>query len=328
MINLRKVLSAIAIVAAATIVTAGCSSEAGPQEPEAQEVITVDFATLGPSSLLWTFYIATDQGFFVDEGIEINQIVTQNSALLVQSVASGSAAVGIGQSDNLIKAVDEGASIVALGATTARNESRLIGAPGVDDIAELRGEKVSAGAVSGGTGDMLIALMDAGGLEKGSYEIVAIPNSADRIVGIQNNQLEGALLIPPFDSTALADGGKVLAEYNEPYVGQMLVVNGNWLESNQEAAKRVATAMATAARWLFDPANRAEAEAILGAATNAESRSTADAYEFLVLKNVFSSDMRVSLEGLQNVVNLGAKVHGGDTRSLDFDLYVNEEYIK
>ncbi|MCL2785592.1 MAG: ABC transporter substrate-binding protein [Propionibacteriaceae bacterium] len=320
--NVRK-LAAIAIAAATALAVPACSSNGASDG----EYVTVDFATLGPSSLLWTFYIARDQGFFEAEGVTINQIVTQNSSLLVQSVASGSAMIGIGQSDNLIKAVDEGASLVALGATTAKNESRLIGAPGINDISELEGQRVAAGAVSGGTGDMLIALMQAGGLDQGTYEIVAIPNSSDRIVGIQNQQLEGALLIAPYDSTALADGGIVLAVYEEPYVGQMLVANKTWADDNPDAAKRVTKAMVSAANWLFDPANREEAQKILGAATETEAQATSDAYDFLVLGSVFAKDMKVSLEGMQNVINLGVQVHGGELRELDFETYVDESYL-
>src|SRR5690606_25042212 len=76
----------------------------------------------------------------------------QSSAALVQAVASGSADAGIALGDNVVQAVDQGASVVITGAILQKPVLRFIGT--VNTIPELRGKRLTAGAVDGGTTDL------------------------------------------------------------------------------------------------------------------------------------------------------------------------------
>lgn len=328
---MRKSLTA----AAATAVMLGlpaCSSAEGEQgAPDAStaggEVATVRLAVLAPGSLQWLHAIAENQGFYGDHGVEIEAIQVQNSSNLVQAVASGSADAGIALGDNVISAVDEGADVVMTGALFQKPALRLFGAEGVQDVAALEGSQVTAGAVEGGTANLLFYMLEQNGVDWTSTTPVAIPNSSDRIVAMQNGQVDGALLIPPFDSLAVAEGATLLATYDDFYVQTPAIVNGTWAEENPEAAAGFTRGLQDAANWIYDPKNEADAVRILQEYASVEAAAAQDAYDFMVGEEIISPGLAIPGEGLTNIVEVSAAVTGEDVGDFDPAKYIDESYL-
>lgn len=308
-------------------------SEAGETETDdepdagADDPAQVQLALLAPGSLQWLHAIAADQGFYAGNGVEIEEIQVQNSANLVQAVASGSADAGIALGDNVISAVDEGADVLITGALFQRPALRLFGAPGVEDITDLEGAEVTAGAVEGGTANLLFYLLEEHGVEWESTTPVAIPNSSDRIVAMQNEQVRGALLIPPFDSIAVADGATLLATYDDYYVQTPAIVNGSWAEANPEAAGGFTRALQRAADWIYDPANEDDAVRVLEEYASVDTFAAEEAYEFMVGAEIISPRLAVPAEGLTNIVEISASITGQDVSGFDPEEYIDTSYL-
>src|SRR5690625_5156192 len=134
-------------------------SESGSKNQENRRLEEVSVAVLAPGSLQWLHAISKDQGFYEEHGVQIEDVQVQNSGALVQAVASASADTGLALGDNVIKAVDEGADIRIVGALLQKPALRLFAAEGIEDISQLEGANVTAGATEGGTFDLLLYIL-------------------------------------------------------------------------------------------------------------------------------------------------------------------------
>lgn len=295
---------------------------AAPSEP-----LKVSVAVLAPGSLQWLHAIAEDQGFYSDRNLTVESIQVQNSGALVQAVASGSANAGIALGDNVIKAVDEGAEISITGALFQRPALRLFAAPGVATIEELAGKQLTAGAVEGGTTNLMFYILQENGIDWKSVTPVAIPNSSDRVVAMGNGQVQGALLIPPFDSVAVSQGATMLATYDDYYIQTPAIVNNAWAAQNPEAAAAFTQGLAEAADWIYEQGNRDDAVRILVDYTGVEESAAEDAYDFMVGDEIISPGLEVPLQGLTNVAMINAEILGGDISAFDPEKYVDLQYL-
>ena len=293
---------------------------------QAAPLHTVVLARLAPSALLWLHAIAEDQGLYAANGVRIQDVQAQNSAALVQAVASNSANAGIALGDNAIAAIDQGAPVIIAGGILTRPVLRLFGAG--DSMDDLRGKAITAGAVAGGTTNLMLYQLRAAGITAADVQIVAVPNSRDRVIGMQNGELAGGLLIPPFDELALAEGFKLLDVYRDYWLQTPLVFNKTWAETNRAAAEGTAQALAAAAAWIYDPANRAEAIRILAAYTGAETAIAEAAYEFIVVdQQAIGPDLTVPAESLTNIFMINAVLQGSEMPEVDVARYYDPSYL-
>lgn len=322
MISRRRTIVTAVLALVTALPLAACGQDGGGGDD------TVQVAVLGPGSLQWMHAIAKEEGFYADHDVEVEDVQVQNSASLVQAVSSGSADAGIALGDNVISAVDEGAEISITGALIQKPALRLYGAPGVEDVADLEGADVTAGAVEGGTYELMVYMLEQAGVDADSLTPVAIANSSDRVVAMQNGQVNGALLIPPFDSLAEEAGANMLGWYDDYWLETPSIVNDAWAQENPEAATGFTQGLADAAKFFADEANKDASIAHLQEYAGVEESAAADAYEFIAGNEIFSPDLSVKEEGLTNIAEIGAEVSGGDASGFDASKYIDDSYLK
>lgn len=296
----------------------------------AQEKHQVRVAMLGPSSLLWLHAIAKDQGFYDAHGIEVQELVASTSPALLQAVSSGSVEAGISVADLAMRAIDQNAPIVISGAVLGRSILRFVGGQGVETVADIAGRPVTAGGVQGGTANLLRYLMIEAGLDGKGAQLVAMANSRDRIVAMQNGQVAASLLIAPFDSMARRDGMKILGDYTQDYLQTPLILNSNWAKENREAAVAITQATRDAANWIYDPANKEKAIDILAAYTNVDRELCAESYAFIVeQQKAIGKGLEVTAASLENLLKISDAVGGSRESTQQFDLsrYYDPSYL-
>ncbi len=289
---------------------------------------TVRVAMLAPSALLWLHAIAEEKGFYDKRDIQIEELRAQNSPALLQAVSSRSVEAGISLGDLVIRAIDQGAPIAITGAVLDKTILRFVGAPGIETPADLAGKKVTAGAVKGGTANLLLHQLQGHGVAPDQVQMIAIPNSRDRIVALGNGQVDGALLIAPFDAVAQEQGMKVLEDYAEPYLQTPLIVNKDWAAENPEAAEGLTQAMQEAAVWIYDPENKDAAISILANYTKAEPEIAAASYAFIVeQQQAIGKNFEVPAASLQNIVDINASLEGTEPVTLDISKYYDPSML-
>lgn len=296
----------------------------------AQEKHQVRVAMLGPSSLLWLHAIAKDQGFYDAHDIEVQELVASTSPALLQAVSSGSVEAGISVADLAMRAIDQNAPIIISGAVLGKSILRFVGGKGVETAADIDGRPVTAGGVQGGTANLLRYLMNEQGVDGTGAQLVAMANSRDRIVALQNGQVAGSLLIAPFDSMAQRDGMKVLGDYTEDYLQTPLILNTSWAEANREAAVGITQATRDAANWIYDPANKEKAIDILAAFTNVDRELCAKSYAFIVeQQKAIGVGLEVTPASLENLLKISDAVGASRESDQTFDIsrYYDPSYL-
>jgi ABC-type nitrate/sulfonate/bicarbonate transport system substrate-binding protein len=287
----------------------------------AQQPTEVRIAVLAPSALLWLHAIAKDQGFYTERKIDVKELVAGSSPVLLQAVSSGSVEAGISLGDVAIRAIDQGAPVIIAGAVLEKTILRLVGGTGVTAIKELDGAVVTAGAVEGGTANLLRYQLKAGGVDPRGVRMVALTNSKDRVVALGNGQVKGALLIAPFDTMAERDKMKILDVYTPDYIQTPLILNKDWAAKNKDAAVGLTKALQKAAVWIYTPANRQKAIDILSAYTSVPADVCADSYKFIVeQQKAIGVNLEVKAAGLENIIKIDQDIGANPASSKPFDL--------
>jgi len=296
---------------------------AAPLAPDAraQQPTEVRVAMLAPSALLWLHAIAGDQGFYVAQNIAVKELIAGSSPSLLQAVASGSVDAGISLGDVVIRAIDQGAPIIITGGVLDKTILRLVGGTGVATIKDLAGTIVTAGAVEGGTANLLRFQLQRGGVDPRGVQLVALTNSRDRVVALGNGQVKGALLLAPFDTLAVKEGMKILDVYSDAYVQTPLIVNRDWAQKNRKAAIGLTLALKMAADWIYNPANKQRAIGILAAYTNVPQEICTDSYGFIVeQQKAIGVGLTVQAAGLENIITIDKAIGANPASSAAFDL--------
>lgn len=297
----------------------------------AQQLTEIRMATLAPSALLWLHAIAKDQGFYAERKIAVKELRAGSSPALLQAVSSGSVEAGISLGDIVIRAIDQGAPIVISGAVLEKTILRLVGGKGVTSIKQLDGATVTAGAVEGGTSNLLRFQLKRGGVNPRGVKMVALTNSKDRVVALGNGQVKGALLIAPFDTLADHEGMKILDVYKEPYVQTPLILNKEWAAKHHDAAVGVTKALQKAAVWIYDPKNKQKAIDILSAYTNVPADICAASYQFMIVEQkAIGHNLEVPAAGLENIIKIDKDIGANPASSKPFELsrYYDSSFLK
>ncbi len=296
----------------------------------AQQQAEVRMATLAPSALLWLHAIARDQGFYAKYNVAVKELVAGSSPALLQAVSSGSVDAGVSLGDVVIRAIDKGAPVVIAGSILGKSILRLVGAKGVHTIKELESATVTAGAVEGGTADLMRYQLKQAGVDPGHVRMVAITNSKDRVVALENGQVKGALLIAPFDTLAIKAGMKVLDVYRKPWIETPLILNKDWASKNRAAAVGLTQALRDAADWIYNPGNKQKAVEILSAYTKTPLDVCEDSYRFIVEEQkAISPGLKVENDGLKDIVDIDVSLgHPAPGKPFQLSDYYDPTYLE
>ena len=232
---------------------AGCSAPAGDAPAAEGEMQTVNVAVL-PTSNMAAVYLGQEQGFFEDEGLELNMTTVGGGAEMIAGLQAGSfdfivvgyvplfAAAANGLPLEIIAANDVG------GATVDEEwQALLVGADSPAQTAEdLEGATIGVNALKGVAEATIRASLQQQGVDDTTVEFVEIPFS-EVPASLANGTVDAAFGSEPFITATLGDGGRIIdtPSYN---LGANFP-NGAWatspaiIEENPDLAERFTSAV-------------------------------------------------------------------------------------
>ena len=141
----RMVLLSVAVIIAfVEAFVAGADARAAEKTAK---LAPVRIAVVSRSTLDLPFWLAREQGFFRDEGIDA-EIILFRASLTVQAMLGGSVDFGTATGTALSAAVN-GADVRIVMAMSERPSFDLMGHASITSIAQLRGKKIGYGGVGG-----------------------------------------------------------------------------------------------------------------------------------------------------------------------------------
>jgi len=125
----------------------------------------------------------------------------------------------------------------------------------------------------------------------------------------------GAILNPPFSVQAEAMGLRSLGRLTDllgPYQAVGAFAMRGWARDNAAVLDRYLAAYVEALRWVRDPANKAEATALLVGKLELGAAAAERTYQLLLDPAFgFTPDARFDLAGFRNMLALRAEIEGG-----------------
>ena len=223
----------------------------------------------------WPMWIGEAKGFFAAENLAPTLAITPNSRQMAADVYGGAFDIALTSIDNVVAYVEgQGearlpgvADFVAFMGVDDGMLS-LMAIPDVSDLASLKGREVAVDAMTTGFAFVLREALLKGGLTADATTFVAVGGGAQRLQGLNERKFAATLLNAPLDLIAESNGARRLADMRDvigPYQGISGMARRPWLSANGALAASFARSFRNAVVWLVDPANKAEAVAILRA---------------------------------------------------------------
>ncbi len=225
----------------------GGGSEGGDGSTE----VTVGAIPIVDTAPLW---LGEDQGFFEDEGIDLDIQTTSGGAAAVPGVVSGDFDFAFGNLISVMVAQDQGLDIefVANGTSSTGDVESDFGAvvvnedSDIESTEDLEGKTVSVNNLSN-IGDTTISyVVEEAGADPSTIDFVEIA-FPDAPAALSNGQVDAAWILDPYLTNALNDGARVIS-YNYAETDPMLDIAGYFtnqdrIESDPDLVDSFATAM-------------------------------------------------------------------------------------
>ncbi len=259
--------------------------------PGARAADNVSIGTVGSASAnLWPVYIGMKKGFFDEANLKVDIIYVASSANLVQQLAAGS--LDITMSTGLvdpIRAIDQNAAISIVRFEAQAPPYALVGKASIKKLADLKGKVISVGGAKDITRIYVERMLAPHGIKPGEFDMVFAGATSARASALLAGAVDAAILLPPFNFQAEAQGFTNLGltvEYAPELPFSGTVVNKAWAGKNQDLLKRVLAAHSKSVEWFYDDKNRDEAISILSSVSSLKPDDVAKSYDFF-RKNAF-----------------------------------------
>ena len=233
----------------------------------------------------WPNFIAAEKGFFHRGGVELETVYVGNVANTVQQLVAGSFDVASSTFDTAIRAVAAGGNAVLVGGLVTKYPYSIMTAKDVSKAADLKGKRIILPFAK----DLLTAVwnrwLTEQGLNPQDIDQIYAGATPNRYAALAGGTAQAALLTQPFDFRAAADGYRKLLDigaYGKGYGFLTILARPQWLRDNPDTARAYLKAVSDAVDWLYDPANRAEAIAILAKHTKLDPAIATQTYDYYI----------------------------------------------
>ena len=264
-------------------------------------------------------WAAERQGFFEQNGVRVVLTATPSSTFQMQGLAEGRFDIAMTAFDNVV-AYQEGQGEAKipdnpdLFAFMGSDNGFLsvLGGKGVRSFADLKGKKLSVDAMTTGFAFVLRELLAKNGVAESDVTFERAGGVVERFQALMKGAHAATMVLTPFDLIGAAQGCAQLARASEhlgAYLGVVGAARRSWARQNERALIGFIRAYHTGVAFLYEPANREIAEALLLANMRAMTPALAKRSLAIMLdeQTGFYKDVRLDSQGAKTVLSLRSK---------------------
>ena len=178
------------------------------QSVPCQELTKIPFpyGPLGLNSIPWV--VAKERRFFEKNGLDIDMVYVGASAVIVQSMLSGSANMAGFGGPAVITNVLRGGDIIQIAAMAPFFTQSLLVKPDIRDIKNLQGKKIGITRFGSVTDFALRTLIDRYNLK--DVNMLQMGGFPEAVAGLSRGAIDGAVLSPPHGFRMVKEGFREL----------------------------------------------------------------------------------------------------------------------
>ena len=238
---LRSVLAPLACFALAAVLSTGAA--------QAQK-ITVG-KTIGGDGFHIPTYIAMDQGFFAQEGLDASFVVLTGKALVTAALSGNIDFVPIPSGG--AQAALSGAEIRYVVGESLKSQWTIVVPKSINKVEELKGKIIGYGRPGSADYDEGVAVLQRFfKMEPGKdYKVISFQAEPERIAALSNGDIQAALMSAPHAAKAEGVGMKVLLRTGDymPRAGGAIWARKAYVDQNTETTKKFIRAIAKAVTY-------------------------------------------------------------------------------
>jgi NitT/TauT family transport system substrate-binding protein len=314
------------VATAALIATASCSSSEklpAAAQGSANAHLSLKLAVASPGLPFLQLYVADKKGFYAKRNLSVTFVSVDGSAAATAALQSGGADATVSLPEGAITAIGAGAPLKMIGTTVNKNLYSMYGSKGVNSLNDLAGKKIAILTEGNGTELQARRLLDEKGAGAAKSTYVATGGLPNRLAALQQGQVAGTLLFPPFDLNADKAGLTKLYDFRNlgvDYPNEVITVGSKSLTDNREALKAFMDSLREASSFIagnLDEAVTIGAD-VTGSPVEQVRLSLSD------MKDAFSADLSISTESLQSVLDVMRKYSTLKKLPSIQDIYVDD----
>jgi NitT/TauT family transport system substrate-binding protein len=241
-----------------TLVAAGCGGddeESGASGDTTRLTVTIPFPS---GAVFYPLFVAQENGYFEEEGIEVNVEPVDGSGATIQQLAAGQAQVAVPSPGPFMQAVARGENLKSV-YTLYQSNVFSVQVPedsDVQSLADLRGKTVGVGALDGGeTSFVKAALKEEAGLDEGDYELLAVGDGGQAVVALERGDVD-AYAAAFVDVAIMRLRGvelrNILPDEFQNFFDTVFVFDGDFVDDNHDVIEGFGRAIAKGTVWGLD----------------------------------------------------------------------------
>jgi len=244
--------------------------------------------TIGINSLTaiyWPTYVARARGMFTKHGLDADILLVGSPVSGVQQLIGKSIDIAHPTLYVAVNALAHGADLRLVGCIVNMLPYSMIASPKLTSVKDLVGKAVILAFRTDVMTLMWREWVKAQGVNPDDVDQIYDPQAANRYAALANGSALASMLNAPFDLRAVAEGYKRLLDFgplSQGYAMAVVAARPDYLKARPEAARAYLAATREAIDWLYDPAHREEAIAILAKDTKQDAAISAATYDDLV----------------------------------------------
>ena len=263
----------------------------------------------------FSIFAAQHKNLFAKHGLAIELLNTPNSEVLRNGLAKGDHQIVHAAVDNAVAMVELAKADVAIVTGGDNGFNRIFVQPEINAYGELRGKTVVVDAPNTAFALLLYKVLKDNGLNKGDYVVKPVGGTPARLEAMTKDKTNAAgVLNPPFSFRASAAGLKDMgatAKAIGSYQSDGAFVMRDWAKANSDTLVRYIRAYVEGRRWVLDPANKADAIALLVERLKLSPEVAARSYAVATdPADSIAKDAKFDMEGFKNVLKLRAEIEG------------------
>lgn len=295
----------------------------------AQEKITFPVAASTKTAGYSPLWAGLRQGFFAQQGLEVQPVVIRGSDRSIQALVGGSVYAALLAPDAPMVAADRGLDAAIIAGNTQRLAHWILGGKNYKSFDDLRGATVGTISLTAGTGLVLRHVLKAKGLEyPRDYKLLVIGGTPQLFTALTSNQIAAAPLALPYNFAAEEMGYHAIGSFMVVFPSfQLTVLAGSraWSEKNRRLQVRFLKGYVRAIRWLQD--NEAPATEFMIKEFGFKPAHARRAWQYYAGNKAWDYDGRVNLEGMRAVIQMAAEQNQTKGPLPSPAKYIEENYL-
>ena len=239
-------------------------SDAGGDE-ETQETATVRLIFAFPPDISMPgFYVSEAEGYFEEEGIEVEDSIVDGTASVIQQMVAGRGDIGTVGPSGLLASAQEGASLPVVYQIDHENIFAIVtpSDSGITEVADLEGETLGITSPAGGEVPTVEAALSEAGLEPNrDVELVSVGDGGPQVAEALESGRIAAFAGGDADTLALQQLGaeltNILPDKYTALPGNSMAVSTEFLEESPDVAARFLRAWAKGTLFAIDNPEKA-----------------------------------------------------------------------